>query len=301
MILATTTGDFGAYTTNQEDSVKYIHQAGFKYLDYNFGLDYARQSGVFAPNWREYLENLKKTTEELGVKFVQSHAPMGTPIVRDEKYEGFIEANLRCIESCAILGIDSVVVHSGYEYGLTKEECFARNKAFYMRLLPQAEKLRIHVLTENFNKMYKEGVFWIDNARDVLALIEYVDHPYFHTCWDAGHGNLQDMPQDEALRILGKHVYALHVQDNMGDKDSHLPPLFGTLNLDSLMHGLMDIGYQRAFTFESSSFFSPGKNRRPFEKDQRMLNAPLQLKLKAENLLYEIGKCTLEAYDCFEE
>ena len=301
MKLATTTGDFSAYATCQLDSVRYIHQAGFKYVDYNFGSDYRNKRGAFAENWQEEMINLRKEAEALGVRFVQSHAPMGQPIVRGENYEPFIEMNKRCIECCALLGIDRVVVHSGYEYGLTKEECFERNKEFYMHLLPLAQEKGVYVLTENFNKMYKEGVYWIDNAVDLRALIDYVDHPYFHAVWDAGHANMQEMPQDEALRIVGEHVYALHIQDNMGTSDTHHFPYLGTLSLDAVMNGLKDIGYNGYFTFEASKFYLPADQRTVSERGDKLRNIPLKLRIKAEELLYEIGRCTLEAYDCYEE
>ena len=130
MKLATTTGDFAAYTTDIKECVKYIHDAGFRYIDYNFGGDYRQQTGAFAPDWQKRMMELRAYAESLGMKFIQSHAPMGSPIVEGPDYEPFIEMNLRCIECCALLGIDRMVVHSGYEYGLTKEECFARNKKF---------------------------------------------------------------------------------------------------------------------------------------------------------------------------
>lgn len=301
MKLATTTGDFAAYASCQQEAVLYIHQAGFKYVDYNFGTDYARKTGAFAENWQEEMKKIRAAADELGVRFVQSHAPMGKPIVRGEDYEPFIEVNKRCIECCALLGIDRVVIHSGYEYGLTKEECFERNKEFYMRLLPLAQEKGVYVLTENFNKMHKEGVFWVDNAIDLRALIDYVDHPYFHAVWDAGHANMQEMPQDEALRIVGEHVYALHIQDNMGSDDTHHFPYLGTLSLDAVMNGLKDIGYNGFFTFEASKFYLPADQRTPCERGDKLRNIPLKLRIKAEELLYEIGRCALEAYDCYEE
>ena len=36
-------------------------------------------------------------------------------------------------------------------------------------------------------------------------------------------------------------------------------------------------------------------------RDKRLLEAPLSLRIKAEEFMYEIGKTTLEAYGCFEE
>lgn len=72
--------------------------------------------------------------------------------------------------------------------------------------------------------------------------------------------------------------------------------------MDSLMHGLQQIGYTGYFTFEAlSSFAGSEKNRRPFDGEEKLRKMPLELRIKEENLLYEIGRVTLEAYGCFEE
>ena len=298
MYLATTTGDFSGYTPSQTQSMEYICQAGFRYLDYNFGSDYSQRSGVYADNWQEYLQTVLTRADQLGMKFIQAHSPMGAPIA--DGNDAFTEDTIRCVEACGILGIPNIMVHSGYIKGLTVAETFARNKVFYEKLFPMAEKYGVNILVENFNKMCIPGMYWIDNAADQRALIDYVNHPLFHSCWDAGHGNMQEMSQDESLRILGEHVYALHIQDNMGNDDQHMAPFFGTLNLDALMHGLLDIGYKGYFTFESGNILLPFGKRRPFDADKRLLKAPLELRIEAEKFLYAIGKTVLGAYDCFE-
>ena len=147
--------------------------------------------------------------------------------------------------------------------------------------------------------MFMDGVYWIDNAGDLCEFVDYVNHPNLKAVWDTGHGNLQDMPQHEQLKILGDRVMALHVQDNRGDDDHHVAPFFGTLNLDSVMKGLTDIGYSGYFTFESDNFFS--RERRGFDGENRLSLPPVDLMIKAENLLYEIGKSILSAYNCYEE
>ena len=301
MRLATTTGDFSAYTTSQSDAIRWIREAGFRYADYNFHMDAAAQQGIALPDWKKQMEAVRRTAEEIGITFVQSHAPMGKPLVQDEHYPRFMELNRRCIAACAMLGIPNIVVHSGYAPNLSVEETFERNKAFYGELLPVAERFGVEILTENFNRMYKPDVYWVDSAEDLRALIDYIDHPLLHACWDAGHGNLQELPQDQALRLLGSHVHALHVQDNLGDKDTHIAPFFGTLNLDALMHGLADIGYSGYFTFEASRMLLPAAQRRPFAADGRLACAPVELRVKAEALLYEIGRTVLDQYGCLEE
>ena len=149
--------------------------------------------------------------------------------------------------------------------------------------------------------MTREDIYWIDNAPDLLTMIQTVDHPLFHAIWDTGHGNMQEMPQEEALRLLGDHVRAVHIQDNMGDCDSHLVPFLGNLNLDSVMNGLLEIGYPGYFTFEVGRVFTPAEKRRPYAGSNRLVSAPLELRDAFEAYLYTLGRIILEKYGCFEE
>ena len=299
MKLATTTGDLWGYTGSQEASMQHIREAGFRYMDYNFGCDYGNRSGVYSEDYLGHFERISRAAERLNAKLVQAHSPMGKPLAEDNA--AFIADTLRCVEACGAWGIPNLVVHSGYTPGLTVEQTYEQNKRFYAPLLECAEKYGVNILVENFNKMHVEGLYWIDNAPDLLGMIEYVNHPLFHAVWDVGHANMQEMPQDEALRMLGGHIRALHIQDNMGDKDNHLTPFLGTLNLDAVMNGLLDIGYQGYFTFEVGGIFLPANKRRVYERDTRLARAPLALRLAQERYLYELGKCVLESYDCFEE
>lgn len=261
-------------------------------------MDYRLQNGIYYEDFEHYCDNISNHADKLGIKLVQAHAPMGKPL---EDNGSFLNATLRCIDACGKWNIRNLVVHSGYMYGLSPEQTFESNREFFMPLLQRAEKYGVNILVENFNKMCVENLYWIDNAPDLLRMIELVNHPLFHAVWDVGHANMQPMPQDEALRLLGNHIFALHIQDNMGDDDTHLTPFLGTLNLDSVMNGLLDIGYNGYFTFEVGGVFVSSSKRRQYERDTRLASAPMALKDAYERYLYELGKCILEEYDCFEE
>lgn len=299
MKLATTTGDFFRYTHSQTEAMKHIYDAGFRYADYNFGCDSANRTGVYSDGYKKHFKEVREASRDIGIKLVQAHAPMGKPFLDEGKQ--LIADTLRCIEACAEWGIPNLVVHSGYAEGLTVKENFERNKQFFTPLLKEAEKYDVNILVENFNKMHRENVYWIDNASDLLGLIEYIDHPLFHAVWDAGHANLQEMPQNEELRLLGNHVRALHIQDNMGLKDSHLAPFFGTMNLDDVMRGLNDIGYNGYFTFEVGGVFTSSEKRRQYSSDTRLAAPYIELHDAFEQFLYTLGKTVLEKYNCFEE
>jgi sugar phosphate isomerase/epimerase len=299
MKLATTTGDYSAYEISQIESLKHIHRAGFKYADYNFGIDYNRRNGVYSENFKDYFDDVAEAADDIGIKIIQAHAPMGKPLLDEDN--SFLSDTLRCVDACGAWKIDNLVVHSGYVHGLSSEQTFERNKAFFTPLLDRAERYGVNILVENFNKMSIDGLYWIDNAPDLLRMVECVNHPLFHAVWDVGHANMQEMPQDEALRMLGNHVRALHIQDNMGDKDTHLVPFLGTLNMDSVMNGLADIGYKGYFTFEVGGFFTSSKKRRQYQRDGRLFDPPIEIRDAFERYLYELGTCILKKYNCFEE
>ena len=112
---------------------------------------------------------------------------------------------------------------------------------------------------------------------------------------------LQELPQHEALKILGDKVRALHIQDNMGNDDHHTFPFTGTLNFDSIMHGLQDMNYKGYFTFEADNMPASASRRRKFEEDTRCLQLPVEFRRKYEAILYDIGRFILTKYNCFEE
>jgi sugar phosphate isomerase/epimerase len=298
MKLATTTSDFQNYTDSQAETLKYIRNAGFQYADYNFCIDHRKKNGVYSENFQNYFDEMNKAAETQNVKLVQAHSPMGRPL--DDGGQ-LLNDTLRCVDACGAWGIPNLVVHSGYMPGISAEETLLRNKEFFMPLLERAERYGLNILVENFNKMYLDGWWWIDNATDLKKMVELVNHPLFHAVWDVGHANLQEMPQDEELRLLGSHVRALHIHDNMSDSDDHLAPYLGNLNFDSVMTGLADIGYNGYFTFEVGGFFTPAEKRRTFARDNRLIKPPLELREAFERYLYDLGKCILQKYGCFEE
>ena len=130
MKLATTTSDFSSYEMDGYASVKAIADAGFRYIDYSFQYDYDRRSGLQAGDWRPYADKLLKLADERGLQFVQAHAPMGSPLVKNGQYESFMQLTKQSIEAAAYLGIPNIVVHSGYVKDMSKEETFKKNVLF---------------------------------------------------------------------------------------------------------------------------------------------------------------------------
>ena len=303
--IATTTSDLkgksGYYT--DEKVLRGLHEAGFKYIDFSM-YSFARNDVYMSDNWREEALKLKAVADELGMEFVQAHSQGGNPLSSSES-EFIVQATIRSIEICEVLGIKNTVVHAGWGSGLSKEEWFAKNKAFYERLLPTAEKCGVNILCENSTAANMGSNYYINTGADMLEFIQYVDHPNFHGCWDTGHANCEPGSQYDDIVTLGDEIYAIHFADNLGNADSHMMPFFGTLDINPIIQALVDIEYDGYFTLECD-----GKQRNQntysgpeFEwiketyPDVAVSSSPKDMtRIEQEKLLYIIAEHIIKNY-----
>jgi len=299
MKLATTTSDFAPYVT-YEECIKLIHDVGFRYIDFGMG----DRRYYTSQNWKDEVKRMRDYAESLDMKFVQMHSPEGNPLDLKRR-DDLVELTNRSIEVCEIMGISQTVVHSGWQEGISKDEFYEKNLEFYQSLFPTMEKTGVNVLIENTSSknIPPEKYYYFLTGQQMVDFLQYAHHPLLHAVWDTGHANTEGN-QYEQIKALGKELYGLHVHDNSGRGDEHILPYMGTVNMDDVMNGLIDIGYEGYFTFEASSalrYSKSGQGRRHvFEQDKRLLEPTLEMQIDMERLMYTIGKYCLSAYGVFE-
>ena len=304
MKIATTTSDFSRYCSNDADRIRELHRAGFRYIDLSM-YSLSPSSPLMQDNWKEEVALLKRTADELGMTFVQAHAP-GTNFLSPKVTDpDFVKHSLiRSIEVCGALHIPNNVLHFGWDKELSKEESFERNRAYCQGFLPVAEACGVNVLMENSCAVNMPDTYYPNSAKDILDFLSFVDHPMLHACWDTGHANCEGAQYDEIVS-LGRELYAIHYNDNYGKSDAHTMPYCGTLNNDEIVNALIAADFKGPFTLECGAHLrgagSWPHKRRAFAADNRLLNPPLHLQQMAESLLYETAKHILSAYDLFEE
>lgn len=66
---------------------------------------------------------------------------------------------------------------------------------------------------------------------------------------DTGHSNLMS-DMDELLDAFGARLLTLHLDDNHGESDDHLPPLEGTTDWDAVRARLDQLDYQGCLLYE---------------------------------------------------
>lgn len=304
MRIATTTGDFNFYCKTDEERIRELHRAGFRYIDLNM-YEFTPDCVYMQENWREETEKIKSVADRLGMKFVQAHSQGGNPLSEDKEHVEFLlAATIRSIEICEILGIKNTVVHNGYMPGISKEEWFVKNKAFYEKLFPAMERCGVNVLCENSTKANMGDMYFINSGKDMYEFIKYVDHPQIHACWDTGHANCEGNQYEEIL-ALGEELYAIHYNDNRGSQDEHIAPFLGTLNHDEVIHALIDVGFKGDFTLECDSTLRNAHYwlgaRKTFDRDQRLAEPQLFMQRKIEAMMYETAEYILKAYNICDE
>ena len=306
MKIATTTEDFGFYFDSYEDQIKELHRAGFRYVDLSM-YGFTPDSPYMNDGWQDKVKALKDCADSLGMELVQAHSQGGNPLSDDQSHVDFlIKATLRSIEICGILGIKNTVVHNGMAEGLSKEEWFVKNKAFYEKLIPTAERCGVNILCENSTASNMGDKYFINTGRDMREFIEYVDHPMIHGCWDTGHANCEGSQYDEIMAV-GDQLYAIHYNDNRGERDDHVAPFLGTLNHDEILTALIDVGFKGYFTLECASSLIryngwPAKRRRFGDKpaERRLREPQLFMQRHIEAMMYDTSKWMLETYGVFE-
>jgi sugar phosphate isomerase/epimerase len=145
-----------------------------------------------------------------------------------------VEAHAATMLAAAELDASNVVVHLGGQgTGETLDAC----RRSLDRLLPIAEAEGIQLALENLPPGFLGG-----QVEDISTLLTEFTHPRLGLCLDTGHAHLT-AGCSAWLDALGDRLVCLHLHDNDGHSDAHLPPGHGTINWGALSRQLLARGY----------------------------------------------------------
>ncbi|MBR6427279.1 MAG: sugar phosphate isomerase/epimerase [Clostridia bacterium] len=306
MKLATTTEDFCDYALSPAHAVELVGRTPFKFADLTIPHAYMTE------DWEKTADGCGEAASRAGVTLVQAHAG---DFAADRNGNAAMLPQLeRAILTCGRLGIPQVVVHAQWDFGLrysggNPENMRAFNEyslSLYRHLFPVMEKTGVSVLVENSTEANLGDTCYYMTGKELADFIDFAGHPLLAAVWDTGHAISRGNDLYADVTALGHRLLGLHVHDNRGSADEHLPPLMGAGDMDALMAGLRDVGYKGYFTFESFQCPLPDFCRtariKPDESRPLLLRKlPLDIKLQTEKTLWDIGRFMLEQYGMWEE
>ncbi len=268
-------------------AVDFLAQMGFEGMDVNFSGTILTGEFVHEPvldgdDWRERLAEIRERAERKGLRIVHSHAPYHHKYVRESPdYPLCEEMMRRSIEGTALLGGSHIVVHPLVTPNRTATLVEETVRAVEP-LARYGEQFGVRLAVENMRSTRPE------------TLAEIADRAGADVCWDVGHAHIFGLNQEVSLKTLGTRVKVLHIHDNYGPRggspapegptfcDLHQPPFLGTVDWDSFLRGLDQIGFAGAFNYEVPATQLPLPLREAYAR---------YLVHAAEELLAKLARC----------
>ena len=236
-----------------------LAQAGATHVDMHMGAVYEPDDGLFPleatkrfVDWSdpEHRRQIAGWLDELGLTPVGLHTSLMGTVDLASPDEAVRRLAVRDLAGQAMLAsglsVTTLVVHVGTEVAeLQREECMGHLRHSLAWVMPELERLGVRLAFENLAHptLFADGPALAQFATDFNS-------PYVGLCLDTGHAQLAGWPPADAVRLAGSKLYMLHVHDNHGQRDEHLPPLAGTIDWTGFVDALGEVGYAGTLNLE---------------------------------------------------
>lgn len=196
---------------------------------------------------REQVRSVARRLASAGLR-VSLHAPFAdlNPGALEPLVLAATEKRFRqTLEVADALGARLIVFHPGFDrwkYGGLNHLWLEANLDFWPPLLDLAARLDCRMALENI----------FEQRPDTLAgLLDALDSPWLGHCFDVGHWHLfSTVPLEKWFTALGPRTVHLHLHDNRGRRDDHLPPGQGKIDFDGLYGCIRSLSPLPSLTLE---------------------------------------------------
>ena len=235
--------------------------AGFDGIELNYDLDseLSPKSGT-----REFVQ-IRKMAEEIGIEIsgLCSFLFWPYPLTSNdpaERNKG-MELATKMTQAAHDLGTENLLVVPGAVHMPWREDhdptpndvCDKRAREAIGKLLPTAEKLKVHLNMEN--------IFFNGFLMSPMEMVDFVDSfssQYVQVHFDTGNIMEYQFPE-HWIPILGKRIKNVHLKEYTKKGSDHSleafrPLLDGTTNWPAVLQAFDDVGYSGYLTFE---YFHP--------------------------------------------
>ncbi|MBN1545158.1 MAG: sugar phosphate isomerase/epimerase [Syntrophaceae bacterium] len=199
---------------------------------------------------REAFAEIGKKLQEAGLR-ITLHAPFLDlrPGAIDPEIRRVTVARIsQTLDQAAFFRPASIVCHAAFDerYYLSGEQQWLENCiATFHEFLPKMKALNCPICIEN--------VYETEPAM-LKRLLDGLNSPYFRFCFDTGHYNVfATAPVLSWIEALSPYLAQLHIHDNDGKKDRHLPPGDGNFPFTELFAMLRSRNLKPLVTLETHS------------------------------------------------
>ena len=260
----------GALQTKYGDkrALEICAESGFDSVDFNMR-KFDKNVDISDNEVIEFFSEIKEKADSLGLVISQTHGRVRS-YTPDEEYCEFVRKAARLdLLATKVLGAPSCVIHNittGWWPDADAAFMHAKNKELLDYLVPFAEEFDVNIGMETFGDSTRNGKRVIDffgDSRELKKQFDSLDTEKKVICMDTGHTNKAvNVGADdgsavpdvvESVYLFGKDIKILHLNDNNGFTDQHLPPFIGMqggVKWKEVFAALDDVGYDGYYNFE---------------------------------------------------
>jgi len=223
------------------------------FLDLLFSLDLAPEFAIIGPHLdcldrtevarvREILVQ-KQLRPTVHAPFFDLNVGALDPVVRGITYQRLSQA----LEFAGGINAKLMVVHPGFDcwrYPGLDTRWTQLAVEFFPALLEQAEQYDCRLALENIYEA---------SPNTLVDVVNKVDSPWLGHCFDVGHWQLFNVEYGMAdwLQTIQPKLFHMHLHDNLGCDDDHLPIGEGAINFTPLIDLLSSLPTAPSITLEA--------------------------------------------------
>ena len=237
-----------------EEGARKMAEHGYESIDFNLADTESEYYTARDEDFVKRMYEIRSTLKKNGITVNQIHGPWRAPardLSDDDRAERFAKMT-KAMVMAKHLGAGYMAVHPLMPFGIDSpenpDEVYSINKRYYSSLANVAEALGVVICLENM----PFRSFPLSSSESIRALVKDIDSPYVRMCFDSGHAHIMREPLGDTLRAIADVVRILHVHDNDGEDDMHLPPYDGNADISDLAEALYDIGFDGVLSLETS-------------------------------------------------
>ena len=247
-------------------------ESGFDAVDFNLKIYGRGDFPVYSDGDEAVLEHFGRLGEyakSLGLEISQTHGRnrIATPdAVFCEQMKWVSRMDLLATKA---LGAPTCVIHSITTKAFPNGDStfmHEKNLSFFQYLAPYAEEIDVNIALETFGDSEANGKRVIDffgDSRELKKTFDALNTPKKAICIDTGHTNKAHavgaldgsaVPDViETIKMFGKDIQVLHLNDNNSFSDQHLPPMkkmASGVPWEEVYAALDEVGYNGVYNFE---------------------------------------------------
>lgn len=152
-----------------------------------------------------------------------------------EKTENLYYELKETIDFCEDVGSSLLTIHPVLEY-----------MNIYEKILQEALEKNVYISIENYK--INRNFATPEDMKEIYKLFSH--YPNTGITFDTGHANIVCNPAFYLKSLPQKKILNIHIHDNSGKADNHLPMGEGNINFPELIDALKSINYSGNFIIE---------------------------------------------------